>query len=114
MSPEAGGRVIAFAASGIVYFWEHLAAWYLERLELADSELSGPATDEPGQVSGEERARLASELAGTLLDSPQFRAAKAGARQRRRYGSGIAGRRVTRISCGPLRGGPRDCARAAR
>jgi hypothetical protein len=81
---ETGLISVAFAANGLVHFWEDRTAWYLEWQELMDSEPSrrGPGMDEPDRLSDEERARQARELADTLLASPEFRAARPGARQR--------------------------------
>ncbi|WP_204015668.1 hypothetical protein [Micromonospora andamanensis] len=83
------GRVsVAFAANGIVHFWEQEAPWYYEWQDRENSAYSrfpaprGNLDDGPERLSGEERARLADELANTLLASPEFRAAKMGARQR--------------------------------
>jgi hypothetical protein len=81
---EIGEISVAFMANGMVHFWEHYAAWYLEWQDLTDSEPQrGPGTDKPPRLSDEERARLASELADAMLTSMDFRAAKTrGARQR--------------------------------
>ncbi|HEX9354889.1 MAG TPA: hypothetical protein VF933_13870 [Streptosporangiaceae bacterium] len=77
---------VAFAAGGLVHFWEHQAAWYQEWQELPGSQPSRrdsdqEDTDGPERLSAEERARLASELAGTILAGPRFRAAPRGDRQ---------------------------------
>lgn len=77
---------VAFATNGLVHFWEHQAAWYQEWQELTDSQPSHQDSDldddEPGRLSAGERARLASELAGTILADPRFRAAPRSDRQR--------------------------------
>ena len=84
---QTGEVSVAFTAGGLVHFWEHSAAWYQEWQELADSatSLNGHGLDDPDQaerLSEEERARLAGELADTMLADPQFRAAPRGDRQR--------------------------------
>ncbi len=82
------GRVsVAFAANGVVHFWEHRTAWYLEWEELADGTVTGtgPGMEEAGgqeRLSQEERARLAGELAEAILADQQFRAAPRGDKQR--------------------------------
>src|SRR5580698_6681909 len=79
---QTGQVSVAFAANGVVHFWEHETAWYLEWEERDGGAAArpGPGTDDrPGE---EERARLAAELADTLLADPQFRAATRPDRQR--------------------------------
>lgn len=83
---QTGQVSVAFAANGVVHFWEHETAWYLEWEELAGSALRRfpgmDEADETERLGEEERAQLASELADTILADPQFRAARAGNRQR--------------------------------
>jgi len=72
------GRVgVAFAANGVVHFWEHDTAWFREWEELygataADADMYGAAGE---RLSEEEQARLISELADAILADPQFLAA---------------------------------------
>ncbi len=77
---------VAFSANGLVHFWEHQAAWYQEWQDLTGIQSSrrdsGLDDDERGRLSAEERARLASELADTILADPLFRAAPPTQRQR--------------------------------
>ncbi len=81
---KTGQVSVAFAANGLVHFWEHHTAWYLEWQELTDSDPSrrGPGMDEPDQLSEGERARLASDAAAPVLADPEFRASPRGDRQR--------------------------------
>jgi hypothetical protein len=83
---QAGQVSVAFAANGVVHFWEQFAAWYLEWRQLADSApLRAPDTDgedEAWRLGEEERARQATELADTILADPEFRAGSRGDRQR--------------------------------
>jgi hypothetical protein len=70
---------VAFAANGLVHFWEHRTAWYLEWEDLADGIMTGAGryeadgTERPGE---EEQARLAGELADAIVADPEFRAAR--------------------------------------
>jgi hypothetical protein len=84
---QTGQVTAAFAANGIVHFWEQLAAWYAEWQELTSTPLSGRDHDEDqdqgNELSPEERERLASELADTILADPRFRAARRLTDQRR-------------------------------
>ncbi len=76
---QTGQVSVAFAANGLVHFWEHETAWFAEWEELAGG--AAPGTD-PYEVSGmerlseEERERLVSELADAIVADPEFRAAK--------------------------------------
>jgi hypothetical protein len=81
---ETGQVSVAFAANGLVHFWEQYAAWYLEWQELTDSDPSwgGAGMDEPNRLSDEECARLASELAAPVLADLEFRAAPRGEQNR--------------------------------
>jgi hypothetical protein len=87
---QTGQVSIAFAAGGLVHFWEHRTAWYQEWQDLADSRprSRGHETGEDVEdgedegLSGEDRARLAGELAGAILADPRFRAAPPASRQR--------------------------------
>lgn len=83
---QIGQVSVAFAASGLVHFWEHQAAWHQEWQEFSGStsERHGQDLDEGEEerLSAEERGRLASELAATILADPRFRAASRGDRQR--------------------------------
>jgi hypothetical protein len=92
---ELGQLVVAFAANGVVHFWEHRTAWYQEWLQLLEDQQPrswrrgrdvGDLDDVDGeeQLSEEEQAQMAAELADTFLADPQFRAAK-GSGARRRY-----------------------------
>ncbi|WP_405097598.1 hypothetical protein [Micromonospora sp. NBC_01412] len=70
---------VAFAANGLVHFWESDADWYQEWLAHEFVSSRSPAQrerDEPARPSDEERARLAGELVDKLLADPEFRAAK--------------------------------------
>jgi len=78
---------VAFVVNGLVHFWEHQAPWYQEWQELTDRQTLRRGhglddEDEPERLTAEERARLASEPAGTILADPRFRAAPRGDRQR--------------------------------
>jgi hypothetical protein len=85
---QTGQVSVAFAANGVLHFWDHATAWHLEWEEL--SEGTSPRrdsgldeADEAGRPSEEERARLVGELADAVLADPQFRAATSyGKRQR--------------------------------
>lgn len=76
---------VAFAANGLIHFWESEAAWYQQWLAYAFTSRV-PAQrerDEPEQPSEEERERRSKELVDMLLADPGFRGAKlGGARQR--------------------------------
>ncbi|MGH3219409.1 MAG: hypothetical protein ACRDPY_11985 [Streptosporangiaceae bacterium] len=85
---QIGEISVAFAAGGLVHFWEHQAAWHREWQELAKSQSSRrdfdlDDADGAERLSAEERERLASELAGTILADPRFRGAPRSDRQRR-------------------------------
>jgi hypothetical protein len=75
---------VAFAANGLVHFWEHQVAWHREWQEFTDTQAGrqDDALDEPDRLSEEERARLATELADTIVADPRFRAAPRSDRQR--------------------------------
>lgn len=80
---QTGQVAAAFAANGIVHFWEHCAAWHAEWQELTDRPAFGrrggddeDQADEDDRLSDEERARLAAELADAILADPRFRAAR--------------------------------------
>lgn len=82
---QTGQVSVAFAANGVVHFWEQHAPWYLEWRQLAASApLRVPGMDDEEdqaeRLSEEEHARLAGELADTILADPQFRAASRGNR----------------------------------
>jgi len=83
---QTGQVSVAFAANGVMHFWEHETAWYLEWEELADSaprRVPGmDETDETERLGEEERARLAGELADRIVADPKFRAAPPTERQR--------------------------------
>ncbi len=73
---QTGQFSVAFAANGLVHFWEHHTAWFAEWEELAGVTVARPGTDEDDRtepLSPEERARLVSELAEAILADPQFR-----------------------------------------
>ncbi len=78
---QTGQVSVAFAANGVVHFWEHHTAWFAEWEELADATVARPGMDEDDgtePLSPEERARLVTELADAILADPQFRAAPRG------------------------------------
>jgi hypothetical protein len=82
---QIGQISVAFAANGLIHFWEDRAAWYLEWEQLADSSVHADGYGPEGQterLDAEERARLAGELAEAILANPQFRVASRGDRQR--------------------------------
>lgn len=83
---QIGEVSVAFAANGLVHFWEHQAAWHQEWQELADRQdshrVSGLDDEDEERLSAEERSRLADELAATIMADPRFRAAPRGDRQR--------------------------------
>ncbi|MEU9888818.1 hypothetical protein [Sphaerisporangium sp. NPDC051011] len=82
---QIGQVSVAFARTGIVHVWAHRADWYAEWQQLAEDEDSDDDfdLDEDGRrLSDEERERLTTELVETLLANPEFRAARAGVRQR--------------------------------
>ncbi|MCK9877866.1 hypothetical protein MXD59_19140 [Frankia sp. Ag45/Mut15] len=80
----ATGRIdVAFAANGLVHFWQQSAPWYLEWQQLTESPSARDEDEDIEQLGDEEQARLSAELADKLLADPGFRAAKpGGARQR--------------------------------
>ncbi|WP_147945543.1 hypothetical protein [Microbispora sp. CSR-4] len=81
---QVGQVSVAFAAAGVVHFWEHRAAWYVEWQQLAKAEPSRKDylhDDGEGDLSEQERAQL-SELRTALLANPDFRAARGTARRR--------------------------------
>ena len=61
---------VAFAAGGVMHFWEDEASWYVRWEVLTDPENSHGAD---GRLGDEERARRAGELAAALLADPKFR-----------------------------------------
>jgi hypothetical protein len=74
---------VAFAANGLVHFWERETAWFAEWQELAGGTVTGASLDEDDgtpRLGEEERARLAGELADAILADPHFRAASRGER----------------------------------
>ena len=76
---QTGQVSVAFAANGLVHFWKHRTAWYLEWEELADSIMTGAGRyEEDGteRLGEEEQARLAGELADAIVADPEFRAAR--------------------------------------
>ena len=82
---QTGQVSVAFAANGLVHFWERETAWFAEWEELAGGTVTGADLDEDDateRLSPEERARLVTELADALLADPQFRAAPRGDKQR--------------------------------
>jgi hypothetical protein len=74
---QTGQVSLAFAANGIVHFWEHSTGWYEECQREYEE-----AMEAAGEVGDEERARLAGELTGQLLADPEFRAGLPGDRMR--------------------------------
>jgi hypothetical protein len=82
---QTGQISVAFAANGLVHFWEHHTAWFAEWEELADGTVTRSGMDEDdgtGRLSLEERDQLVTELADVILADPQFRAAPRGDKQR--------------------------------
>ncbi len=78
---QTGQIDVAFAANGLVHFWEHQTAWFAEWEKLADATVTRPRMDEDDGIeplSPEERARLVTELADAILADPQFRGAPRG------------------------------------
>jgi hypothetical protein len=75
---------VAFASAGhgLLHFWEEAEPWYQEFLDSQDTEMLHDA-DEEWRVSGEERDRLAVEVAETILADREFRASSSGIRRRR-------------------------------
>ena len=64
---QVGQVSVAVAANGVMHFWDHAAAWYLEWEELAEGTsprrgFGMDEADEAGRPSEEERARLVGEL----------------------------------------------------
>ena len=43
---QTGQVSVAFAANGVVHFWEHHTAWFAEWEELADATVARPGMDE--------------------------------------------------------------------
>ncbi|TDD00572.1 hypothetical protein E1292_28370 [Nonomuraea deserti] len=82
---QVGQVSVAFMANGLVHFWQQSAAWYLDWQRVL-KESSGhhglTIRDEDDQLSVEERERSEAELIDRLLADPEFRAARASARQR--------------------------------
>jgi hypothetical protein len=80
---QTGQVSVAFAANGLVHFWEHQTAWFAEWQELTGGTATGADLDEDDgtpRLNEEERAQLAAELADMILADPQFRAASRGER----------------------------------
>jgi hypothetical protein len=76
---QTGQVSVAFAANGLVHFWDHETAWFAEWEELVGGTVTNADLYEaPGmeRLSEEERARLVSELADAIVADPEFRAAK--------------------------------------
>jgi hypothetical protein len=72
----------ASAGHGLLHFWEQAEPWYQECLDSQDAEMLHD-TDKEWQVSGQERDRLAAEVAEVILADREFRAASPGIRRRR-------------------------------
>jgi hypothetical protein len=82
---QPGQISVAFAANGLVHFWEHHTAWFAEWEELASATVTRPEMDEEDgteRLSPEERARLVTELAEAILADPQFRGVPRGEKLR--------------------------------
>ncbi|TDB79819.1 hypothetical protein [Micromonospora sp. KC721] len=89
---EVGFVRLAFAANGIVHFWERSTPWYEEAEALKDAASArlprqglyahDTDSDQDDRLDEETQKRLANELAEKLLANPEFRAAKIGPRQR--------------------------------
>jgi hypothetical protein len=74
---------VAFVAGGVVHFWEYTATWYIEWEDLVQAQAPDDEVhDEPRWLSDADRERLAAPAVESLLATPEFRAAKLGARQR--------------------------------
>lgn len=74
---------VAFAANGVVHFWEDCAAWYREWEELAAVGSYEPGEGQDTRPSEADRTRLVGELVDAVLADQQFRAAAThGKRQR--------------------------------
>jgi len=75
---------VAFASAGhgLLHFWEQAEPWYQEFLDSQDAELLHDA-DQERRISGEERDRLAADVAEGILADPEFRASSPGIRRRR-------------------------------
>jgi hypothetical protein len=72
----------ASAGHGLLHFWEQAERWYQEFLDSQDAEMLHDA-DEEWRGGGEERDRLAAEVAEIILVDREFRAASPGIRRRR-------------------------------
>lgn len=76
---RTGEVTAAFAANGIVHFWEHRAAWYAEWKALTDlpafGRHDGDDEDQADALSPGERDQLAAGLADAIVADPGFRAA---------------------------------------
>jgi hypothetical protein len=83
---QIGVATVAFPANGLVHFWVQRTPWYREWEHLlaeADGGLYGHGReDDADQLDDEARESLTSEWVQKLLNMPEFRAAKAGARRR--------------------------------
>jgi hypothetical protein len=87
---QVGLVTLAFAANGLVHFWDSRTTWWQEVESLKDARarqayaFRGGGVDEASdeRPDPETRARMAAEHAAKLLAIPEFRAAKSGARQR--------------------------------
>jgi hypothetical protein len=86
------GRVgevsVAFAANGVVHFWEHQTPWYRQWRDTVQA--AGQSwrrtlddEDESERLSPEEHDRRVNDLAATLLANPEFRGAKLGGARHR-------------------------------
>jgi len=74
---QIGEVTVAFAANGVVHFWEHRASWYEgEGYRAEDHREQSDGRDQDDELSEEDRQRLAAELADTILANPAFRDAK--------------------------------------
>lgn len=69
---------VAFAANGLVHFWESDAAWHQQWVahRFATRVPTQRERGEPERPSDEERARLAGEFVEKILADPDFRALK--------------------------------------
>jgi hypothetical protein len=68
---------VAFASAGhgLLHFWDHTAPWYREWLDSEEARLLAEEDDEDVQGAGQERTRLAREIAEAVLADPEYRAA---------------------------------------